>query len=107
MPSMKVIVSRSGGFAGLRHTWTVVVDQQPDESRWKGLIDELPWSDAPRPAAGVDRFQYEIRVNTHRVVIPEGQLTGPWRELVERVRAVNDPMTPDSGAPDRATPEQG
>lgn len=84
---MDVIVSRSGGFAGLRRTWRVELDQQPDESEWRSLIDELPWNAAPSdPSAQPDRFVYEIRVSTHHVRISETQLSGPWRELVDRVR---------------------
>jgi hypothetical protein len=59
---MKVSVTRSGGFAGLRRTWAVTVDEQPD------------------------RYVYEIRYSRRRVTLPEQQLTGVWKELVDRVR---------------------
>ncbi|NQX26766.1 hypothetical protein HQQ81_05300 [Microbacteriaceae bacterium VKM Ac-2854] len=89
---MDVIVSRSGGFAGLRRTWRVELDQQPDEPAWLDLIDELPWNAAPTDQpAHADRFVYEIRVSTHHVRISETQLSGPWRELVDRVKEAQQP----------------
>ena len=39
---MDVIVSRSGGLAGLRLTWEVRVEEQPDPREWYLLIDEIP-----------------------------------------------------------------
>ncbi|MWV49484.1 hypothetical protein GRS96_09380 [Rathayibacter sp. VKM Ac-2803] len=87
---MDVIVSRSGGFAGLRRVWRVDVTEQPDERAWLELLDSLPWDDsrAPRGASSgrPDRFVYEIRVQTHRVRLGETELDGAWRELVDRVK---------------------
>ncbi|MCM6763678.1 hypothetical protein NB037_14750 [Rathayibacter sp. ZW T2_19] len=96
---MDVIVSRSGGFAGLRRVWRVDVEEQPDERAWRELLGSLPWDedDAPRSsparaaslerAAGrPDRFVYEIQVQTHHVRLGETELDGAWRELVDRVR---------------------
>lgn len=91
---MDVIVSRSGGFAGLRRVWRVDVDEQPDETAWRELLGSLPWDEddsAQREqgraaAGGPDRFVYEIRVQTHHVRLGETQLDGAWRELVDRVK---------------------
>ena len=44
---MDVIVSRSGGLAGLRLTWEVRVDERPDADDWYVLIEEIPWSQPP------------------------------------------------------------
>ncbi|QHC58241.1 protealysin inhibitor emfourin [Rathayibacter sp. VKM Ac-2760] len=87
---MDVIVSRSGGFAGLRRVWRIDVDAQPDERAWHELLGSLDWDDRP-PAAAVaggrpDRFVYEIRVQTHTVRLGETELDGAWRELVDRVK---------------------
>jgi hypothetical protein len=82
---MKVTVTRSGGIAGLRRTWAVVTDEQPDSAAWQELIRRLPWDDRPRSAPQPDRYVYEIRCPPRRVTLPEQQLTGPWRELVDRV----------------------
>ena len=87
---MDVIVSRTGGFAGLRRVWRIDVDEQPDERAWHELLGSLDWEDRPRagaPAGGrPDRFVYEIRVQTHTVRLGETELDGAWRELVDRVR---------------------
>lgn len=84
---MDVIVSRSGGFAGLRRVWRVDVEQQPDERAWLDLLRSLPWDDSDADSPGrADRFVYEIRVQTHRVRLGETELDGTWRELVDRVK---------------------
>lgn len=83
---MKVTVTRSGGFAGLSRTWAVTVDDQPDAESWNNLLDRLPWTEGAKAAPQPDRYVYEIRYSRRRVTLPEQQLTGPWRELVERVR---------------------
>ncbi|MBF4463542.1 MULTISPECIES: protealysin inhibitor emfourin [unclassified Rathayibacter] len=84
---MDVIVSRSGGFAGLRRVWRVDVAEQPDQPAWRELLDSLPWDDGDRSSpARPDRFVYEIRVQTHHVRLGETELDGAWRELVDRVK---------------------
>lgn len=86
---MKVLVWRSGGLLGRSVEWDVVVDEQPDSDQWYLLIAELPWDECPAVSATPDRYNYRIRCDPHEVVIPEQQLTGPWRELVDRVRNAN------------------
>lgn len=87
---MKVVVSRSGGVAGVRVTWELRVDEQPDPSTWVQLLDELPWDSIDDSEPQPDRFVYRIRVPPHEVVLAERQVAGPWRELVDRVRTAND-----------------
>jgi len=88
---MKITVTRTGGFAGLTSTWSIVVDDQPDSDSWRDLVESLPWHDRPRSAPQPDRYLYRIQCSRRRVTVPEQALEGPWRELVDRVR-------------DRATP---
>ncbi|MGV8851450.1 MAG: protealysin inhibitor emfourin [Rhodoglobus sp.] len=83
---MKILVWRSGGLLGRRVEWDVVVDEQPDPDQWYLLIAELPWDERPSTLTTPDRYIYRIRCDPHEVVIPEQELTGPWRELVDRVR---------------------
>jgi hypothetical protein len=83
---MKVSVTRSGGFAGLRRTWAVTVDEQPDRDAWDELLGRLPWGERVSGAPQPDRYVYEIRCSGNRATLPEQQLTGVWRELVNRVR---------------------
>ena len=42
---MDVEVVRSGGIAGLRLSWTVNVEDQPDPEEWVLLIERLPWGE--------------------------------------------------------------
>ena len=103
----RVSVTRSGGFAGLRRTWIVVVDEQPDADDWKQLLERIPWGRQPRRPAQPDRYVYEIRWSRRRATLPEQQVTGAWRELVERVRKAEEgtspPLGPDSDHTDRTT----
>lgn len=93
---MLLSVSRSGGIAGLLLVWEVEIDRQPDREAWVGLLDELPWQEARAAPAEPDRFVYRIRCAPHEATLPERQLTGPWRDLVDRVR--------ETAAPRRAAP---
>ncbi|WP_111720818.1 protealysin inhibitor emfourin [Homoserinimonas sp. OAct 916] len=83
---MKVYVSRVGGVAGIRLTWQVRVDDQPDADSWWRLLEDLPWQSAPSGPVQPDRFCYEIKAEPHEAVIAENELDGPWRELVDRVQ---------------------
>lgn len=100
---MLVIVSRTGGFAGLTTTWRVDVDAEPDTDSWRALLDALPWSEPPRPRAPhPDRFVWLVRVEAEprrEVRLPDQQVTGPWRELVDRVTS--------EGEAERRGPGQG
>ncbi|MEL0625737.1 protealysin inhibitor emfourin [Salinibacterium amurskyense] len=92
---MKVQVWRSGGLLGRRVEWAVVVDEQPDPDQWYVLISEIPWNEHPAESTMPDRYTYEIRCEPHEAVVPEQQLVGPWRELVDRVReADSSPRRP-------------
>ena len=86
---MKVIVSRSGGLAGIRLTWEVQVDEQPDPATWADFLNSLPWEDVTDSVPTADRFAYRIRCAPHEVVLAEPEVDGPWRELLNRVRAAN------------------
>ena len=105
---MDVEVVRSGGIAGLRLSWTVHVDDQPDPEEWVLLIERLPWAETPPAAPEPDRYTYRIRCAPHEATLAERQVTGPWRDLVERVRDVAEPeRAPRRTADDRprATPD--
>ena len=93
---MQVVLTRTGGVAGLRREWTVETDTQPDPGHWAELVTRLPWRPADRtahqPAATEqssrpDQFQYRIRCDQREISLAESQLTGPWRELVDQVIA--------------------
>ncbi|WBU38768.1 protealysin inhibitor emfourin [Homoserinibacter sp. YIM 151385] len=92
---LRIEVARAGGVAGLTRRWAV--DPEPAErSAWASLVEACPWDAAPAESSGaarvvVDRFVWAIVARTttveHRASVPEPELEGPWRELVERVRA--------------------
>ena len=86
---MKISVVRSGGFAGIRREWALQVDDRDDRDEWLQLVAVLPWGARGRPVAAPmmpDRFSYRIGVSRRRITLPESELTGPWRQLVDRVR---------------------
>ena len=83
---MKLVVVRSGGFAGMQRTWSTQVSSEEAQQRWLPLLQ-----DPPEAADGeADRFMYEISVGPAAVTIPERQVKGRWRELVERARSGQD-----------------
>ncbi|MGI9823355.1 protealysin inhibitor emfourin [Agromyces sp. Marseille-Q5079] len=106
---MDVFVARSGGIAGIRLTWHVRVDDQPDADDWFVLIEEIPWNDVPAAPPEPDRFTWDIRCEPAEQGVPplkaaeatlaERQLTGPWRELVDRVRETSEPQREAPRAP--------
>lgn len=83
---MRVIVSRSGGFAGIRLTWQVQLDERPDVDEWLALIAKLPWNEVTAVPPEPDRYIYSIRCAQRSATLSEPQLEGPWRELVTRVQ---------------------
>ncbi|WP_203135565.1 protealysin inhibitor emfourin [Microbacterium sp. JZ31] len=110
---MRVVVVRTGGFAGIRVTWEVRIEEQPDRRDWWELVESLPWDDAPSaPPAEPDRYIYRITWAQNEAVLPERGLEGPWRILVDRVRdrsqrtpAPEPGPPPGPGPGPRATPE--
>lgn len=92
--SVVITVVRTGGFAGLRRQWTVTA-LAPDADQWLPLIDACPWRSVPADHRSRDRFVWEIDARTgrrrRRASVPDSGLTGPWRLLVERVQAVEEP----------------
>lgn len=86
-----IAVVRTGGIAGIRRRWRVEPD--PDEAGdWIALIERCPWDEAPG-GSGADRFVWSIRVRTpserREQELPDDALDGPWRELVDAVRAAS------------------
>ncbi|MCC3265749.1 hypothetical protein MUG94_15315 [Arthrobacter gengyunqii] len=79
---MKIVVIRTGGFAGLTRIWSTHVSTEEAEQQWLPLLQEPP----PQKPAGSDRFVYEISVGPAAVTLPEHCVQGKWRDLVERAR---------------------
>ena len=51
------------------------------------LLDACPWDDEQDEEPEPDRFVYLILADGRRATLPEQRVRGPWRELVDRVRA--------------------
>lgn len=84
-----VAVVRTGGIAGLRRRWKAEATDA-EAPHWVELIEQCPW-DAPCAApSGADRYVWSIRARTpdgrREREIPDAELTGPWRALVDAVR---------------------
>lgn len=103
-----VRVVRTGGLAGLRREWTAEPD--PDETpRWIGLVDECPWDAASSvPPRGADMFRWRISARCagappRSAELDDAQLRGPWRDLVDEVRAFGASTRPTSDRTDPAS----
>lgn len=85
-----ISVVRTGGFAGLRREWRAM----GTSTDWSPTLDACPWGRTPGGAhTGVDRFAWRIEVTGGArllaVALSDDALTGPWRELVDRVQAAS------------------
>jgi len=88
-----VAVVRTGGIAGRRRRWRV--EPEPEQApQWVALVERCPWDehtdDLQPPDRGADRFVWSIhavlRDEQRERVVPDTQLQGAWRELVDAVR---------------------
>ena len=84
---LSIVVARSGGFAGIRREWRL--DARGED--WQSLVDACPWGTHTVDETSRDRFVWRIEVRMGRrrrtARVPDRDLDGPWRELVERVRS--------------------
>lgn len=90
-PQVVVVIIRTGGIAGMRRRWHVEppIEEAP---RWVALIEQCPW-DGPaqeQEHTGADRYIWSIRAHTpvdqRERDVPDRELAGPWRDLVDAVR---------------------
>lgn len=86
---LTVLVVRSGGVAGLSRRWAV--DEPDPGDDWIALIEACPWDAVGTDEAARDRFTWRIEARMaerrRQASVPDRELTGPWRSLVERVQA--------------------
>ena len=86
----RILVVRSGGFAGLRRQW--LVDPAEDVDDWTALVAACPWEDFGTEQNSGDRFVWRIEAQlppgTRVASVPDAQLLGPWRALVDQVQEV-------------------
>ena len=103
--AIAVTVTRTGGIAGLRRTWRAQPDTA-ESSQWIALIDGCPW-DAADPAraippTGADRFVWHVDTRcgdaAREAALADPEVQGPWRELIDAVRAAQKPAAPPKSA---------
>ncbi|WP_235556771.1 protealysin inhibitor emfourin [Microbacterium sp. GCS4] len=87
-----IVVVRTGGIAGIRREWQV--EPEPAEApEWISMVDDCPWDADEDAERGADRFVWVIRVRTpeqrRERELPDSALDGPWRALVDAVRAAS------------------
>ncbi|HEX6469945.1 MAG TPA: protealysin inhibitor emfourin [Streptosporangiaceae bacterium] len=80
---MKVMVVRSGGFAGVERRGEGDTSADPV---LRALVRQVDLAGLPtRPGPAPDQFVYEITIGDTTVEAGETQLTGPLRSLVKHV----------------------
>lgn len=88
---LTIVVVRTGGFAGIRRNWEV--HPAPAEAgEWVELVERCPWDESTEAErTGADRFIWiiraELRDTQREREIPDAALDGPWKALVDAVRA--------------------
>lgn len=96
---MKITVERHGGFAAITKVWTVTARTTTARNQWDPLVEACPWDAVPntlrdaaknRDSGQADRFMYAIRAGAHRAALPEQDVTGPWRVLVDSAKEAAD-----------------
>jgi hypothetical protein len=82
---MRITVTRTGGFAGLRLERSVDTAERPDARELEELVASAQLDALPETPPQPDRFTYRIDVDGREVTVAEPDLTGPMHTLVERV----------------------
>jgi hypothetical protein len=84
---VKLELRVSGGMAGLRRA-PVELDtrERADGPELEALATRVAGQE-PSPAAGADRFQYDLTVDGRSLRLHEGALTPEAAELIARLRA--------------------
>jgi hypothetical protein len=95
---LRIAVVRSGGFAGISRQWHIEAD---DAAAWGPLVEACPWGSVSVDTESRDRFVWRIEVRVTRrkrvASVPDRDLVGPWRELVERVQAESGSSAGEAG----------
>ena len=104
---MKISVERRGGIAALTRVWTVHAHTETAKNQWQPIVEACPWDAVPKTVRAAaetsgnqpDRFIYSIRAGQRRAALPEQEVTGPWRVLVDSTRAAAGEDQPGEAQP--------
>ncbi|MEU3773259.1 protealysin inhibitor emfourin [Streptomyces sp. NPDC032472] len=84
---MRILVVRTGGFAGIERRAEVDTSGRPDEDEWRALA-QLALRPAAPPSAAArvrDGFSYRITVDGRTVTCHDPHLSDAQRALISRV----------------------
>jgi hypothetical protein len=84
---VKIAITRSGGFAGLVQRAVIDTSEMADAEDWHALAGRVDLAALPPPRPQPDRYIYEIEIDGKAAEVGEADLTGPLRELVDKVMA--------------------
>ncbi|MFG3494045.1 protealysin inhibitor emfourin [Streptomyces sp. NPDC047928] len=83
---MRIRVTRTGGFGGIRRRAEVDTSGLPDAAAWRALAEAAVADARGTPPPGVpDGFSYEITVDGRTVYCADPRLTQAQRDLIARV----------------------
>ncbi|MER6389288.1 protealysin inhibitor emfourin [Streptomyces sp. NPDC059382] len=84
---MRILVVRTGGFAGIERRAEVDTSGRPDEDEWVNLARQalLPGPSGHGPDRVRDGFSYRITVDGRTVSCAEPYLSDAQRDLISRV----------------------
>jgi len=89
-PAVEIDVARTGGVAGVTRRWSAQA-REAEATKWISLIDRCPWDEVAIADPVPDGFVWCIRAersgtDAREAELPDDELVGAWRELVDAVR---------------------
>jgi hypothetical protein len=83
VPSGRVKVTRSGGFAGIKRTGEVALGDDPRTAEVESLLDRIDFAALGEHEPQPDRFVFTFTVDNHEHVVGEQDLTPALRQLAD------------------------
>jgi hypothetical protein len=82
---MRITVTRTGGFAGLRQERSVDTSTRDDAKELEELVRTARLDAVPASPPQPDRYVYKVDVDGKEVTVAEPDLDGPLHTLVKKV----------------------